>query len=57
LRNIESRPDFISSSKNFKTLLAAPYIKEKPLSLRVTKEGETLTINEMNPLTGNKLGI
>ena len=41
------------ASSHLKELLSVPYNKEKCLSLRVSKQGETLKIDRMHPLVGN----
>jgi hypothetical protein len=41
------------SSSHLKELLSAPYNKERNLSLKVCKDGDTLKINRMHPLSGN----
>ena len=44
------------SSSHLKDLLSTPYNNEKAISLKVSKEGETLRINKMHPLVGNTKG-
>lgn len=44
------------SSTHLKELLSAPYNSETSISLNVKKQGETLMINKMHPLLGNKMG-
>jgi hypothetical protein len=44
------------SSSHLKELLSSPYNQEAPLSLKVSKQGETLLINKMHPLTANTKG-
>jgi hypothetical protein len=56
LQDYEGEPDFMVSSAHLKELLSAPYNHEKTLSLKVCKDGETLKINRMHPLTGNTKG-
>ena len=43
------------SSSHLKELLSVPYNNEKNVSLKVSKYGETLRINRIHPLVGNKL--
>ena len=43
------------SSAHLKELFSAPYNKEKSISLKVSKEGDTLRINHMHPLSGNTM--
>lgn len=56
LNKYEGEPDFMVSSAHLKELLSAPYNNEKSLSLKVSKQGETLQINKMHPLTANTKG-
>eukprot|EP00347_Sterkiella_histriomuscorum_P014356 403361184 len=57
LQNKDEKTDFMISSTHLKELLSAPYNKEKPISLKVQKQGDTLKINRMSPLTGNQKGV
>lgn len=43
----DERPDFMISSQHLKDLLSVPYNKEKPISLKVEKQGDTLKVNKM----------
>lgn len=56
LYSYEGTPDFLASSSHLKQLFSAPYNREKPVSLKVSKEGETLRLNHMHPLLGNTVG-